>query len=184
MRDGNPPCVERVPREPVEGTAIHRVAGDGPAAGGQVHPDLMSSPRHETASKDGPIRARVIRQTLESRDAPRAVLADQPSAAIGGIGPERKIDLTALRIDLSLDDGEVVFLRFGPVFLKRGMNRRVLREDDDAGGQLVEAADHGQRGGRESDTQVIEQRAGDILIGGMDDQPGRLVDGQQPLVFE
>ena len=55
----------------------------------------------------------------------------------------------------------------------------------DAGCVLVQPGDDTRSGIEESmGKNPVEQGAGDIAVRGMNHDPGRLVDGQQPRVFE
>ena len=105
MEERDPPRVERMAREGRKPETVHGIAGDRPAAGGQVHPDLVPASGHQTAPEHRPARARVVRQALEAGEAPRAVVTNHSPAAIGRIGAERQIDLSPLRFDTALDDG-------------------------------------------------------------------------------
>ena len=68
------------------------------------------------------------------------------------------------------------------------MNRRRLGDDDDPGGELVEAADERRplrsRPVARMPQQGVQQRAGRVLVGGMHHHAGRLVEREQVIVLE
>jgi hypothetical protein len=205
MVHGDPPGVERLARKDARrrgeprvrdlrptGFAVYRIADDRPAARREVHADLMRAAGDEAApderQADG--GGGHPRDPFEPCEAGGADVrrSDDP-ARIAAILGEPQIDLAACHVDAAVDDGEIVFLGGrGRRALERGVDRRGLGDDDDAGGQLVEAAD--ERGPLRSrpaarvPQQGVQQRAGRVLVRRMHHHAGRLVQREQVFVLE
>src|ERR1043166_5299020 len=142
MRDGHAQRVQRMTRKAGERPAINGVPADRRTARREMHADLMPASGQRPATEDRP--ALIAHNALITSGTRCAVISDDAPPAVRRIRSEWKIDLTAFRFDVPLDDSEILLLGLGPGSLQRRMRRRTFRKHDDAGRQLVETADNGE----------------------------------------
>src|SRR2546423_12382204 len=109
---------------------------------------LVAAAGHQPAAEQRQPGARRIERSdrVEAGDAAPASRRHHDTATVVWIESKRRVDLAAAHsggVDASVHDGEIdLFARWRPErSLQRGVNLGRLRDDDDAGRQLVETSD-------------------------------------------
>jgi len=172
---------------------VELVADDRMSEGRQVDADLMQTSGAWPGADEG-----VPRQPFQNLVMGSGRLRVHSLGAAGHQGPrvsppDRQIDQSLVTGDNAVDEGNIAFRDPFPLKLDRqqAMRQMILGRGDDAAGVSIQPMDDagffltGIVGLQiEIVLQGVRQRARGILARRVNDQPGRLVDDQQPLVFK
>ena len=184
----------------LEAGGVGLIAHDRVTDMGQMHADLMRAaglqPAFDEARDRLAVGAGVALQHLPMRHRLAAALAHGALLTRFGAAVERRVDGAARLIGRTPDEGEIAALQTAFAFVGELLAERTMRcvglgHDHEAAGVLVEpmhdarafhAADAGETVAAMRD-QRVDQRAGRVSRGGVDDQAGGLVDDNERVVL-
>ena len=175
--------------------AVQRVAGDGHPGRRQVHPDLVrpAGLRAAAQQRDGVRALGRLRQQLPSRHARPAVRSSDPAFGILRVARDGEIDATGPRLRAPEHHGEVLLLHLPalPGAGEHALRERRLGHQHHARCAAVEPVQKPRPPGRAvagateggPPEQPVQQGAGAVPPGGVDDDPCGLVDREQVVVL-
>ena len=186
MRQRHAPRVQRLPADQAHIAAVEAIARNRPASRGQVDPNLMRPPRDELAAHQCHRGRR--RQHLVASLARRPGRCGHYAPPIRRVARQRQRDPAGGRRRRGGDHREVLLTNLAGcgVPLHRRVRAGGKRDDDQPRRVLVEPGqDAGLHSGSvaEMPEQSVEHRARGLLVGGVHDNAGRLVDDDHVVVL-
>ena len=170
---------------------VNRVSEDGMIDGGAMDTGLMGSTGFQIQFDQ--------RQAFEPLahfptgfGHARFAAADRHALAVHWVPADRKLNHATVAGHLSEDDGKIDFTNAasGKLTRKMGMRGRVFGDDEYAGGVFVQTVNDARPqlaadgpDGRTVIQQGIDQSAGRVAGGRVNNHPGRLVEDDQVIIF-
>src|ERR1700730_8002723 len=185
----------------LEARAIDRIAEERMADGSEMDPQLMRASRLQAACEQArnrlPVDAAIAFEHLPMADRGATVCTHGHAIAHMGMAPDRLLDGAAGALRPSPDESKVAAAQrpgtavVGELPAQRAVGAVGLGHDQETARVLVEAvhdagaflAANAGEGWAAMSNQRIDQRARPVAGGGMDDEPGGLVDDEELVVL-